>query len=83
MSLRTVTFRLPEETLLALDSVAEVQDRDRTYLLNEAISQYLSLHAYHREMIEAGLHQDEAGDLLDHEEIQKLTKGWTLAVDAH
>ncbi len=43
MPLRTVTFRVPEEKLLALDFVAEVQQRDRTFVLNEAVAQYLSL----------------------------------------
>ena len=82
MPLRTVTFRVPEEKLLALDSVAEVQHRDRSYLLNEAISQYLSLHAYHRELIEGGIRQDETGDLLDHADVQKLANNWAVAGNA-
>ena len=76
MALRTVTFRVPEEKLLDLDSVATVQQRDRTFVLNEALNQYLSLQEYHRELIEEGVHQDEAGDLIPHEEVVKKVAAW-------
>ena len=44
MPLKTITFRLPEEKLQELDTVAEVQQRDRSFVINEAVTQYLSLH---------------------------------------
>ena len=51
MALKTVTFRLPEEKLQALDSVAKLQQRDRSIVINEAVTQYLSLYDYHRALI--------------------------------
>ncbi|MGC2403366.1 MAG: CopG family transcriptional regulator [Acidobacteriaceae bacterium] len=72
MPLKTITFRLPEEKLRALDSVAEVHQRDRSFVINEAVAQYLSLHEYHRSLIEEGVRQDDAGDVVDHETVLKM-----------
>ena len=67
MPLKTITFRLPEEKLQELDTLAEVQQRDRSFVLNEAVTQYLSLHEYHRALIEEGIHQADAGEMIEHE----------------
>jgi predicted transcriptional regulator len=42
MPLKTISFRLPEEKLQELDTVAAVQQRDRSFVINEAVTQYLS-----------------------------------------
>ena len=52
---RTISFRLDEEKIEALDGLAESADRDRSYLLNEAVTNYLELHAYHAGLIKEGL----------------------------
>lgn len=77
MPLKTITFRLPEERLQELDSVAEVQQRDRSFVLNEAVSQYLSLHEYHRELIEEGLREENAGAVIDHDVLMSKAAGWS------
>lgn len=77
MPTKTITFRLPQDKLLALDSVAEAQQRDRSFVINEAVSQYLSLHEYHRELIEEGIRQDDAGALIDHQTLRKTAGSWT------
>ena len=66
MPLKTITFRLPEEKLHVLDKVADVQQRDRSFVINEAVNQYLSLYEYHRELIEEGIRQDDAGEVMEH-----------------
>ncbi len=75
MPLRTITFRLPEEKLQALDSVAHVQQRDRSFVINEAVTQYLSLYEYHRTLIEEGIRQDDAGEVVDHETVLNMVAG--------
>jgi predicted transcriptional regulator len=77
MPLKTITFRLPEEKLQALDSVADVQQRDRSFVINEAVTQYLSLHEYHRALIEEGIRQDDAEDVVDHETVRSMVAGLT------
>ncbi len=76
MPLKTITFRLPEERLQELDSVAEVQQRDRSFVINEAVSQYLSLHEYHRDLIEEGIREEDAGSVIDHEALMSKAAGW-------
>lgn len=78
MPLRTITFRLPEEKLQALDSVAHVQQRDRSFVINEAVTQYLSLYEYHRTLIEEGIRQDDAGEVVDHETVLNMVAGLIL-----
>jgi predicted transcriptional regulator len=77
MSTKTITFRLPEEKLQALDSVAQAQQRDRSFVINEAVTQYLSLHEYHRELIEEGIRQDDAGAVVEHQTLRSMAAGWT------
>jgi len=38
---RTVSFRIAEDKVAALDAIAKTMDRDRSYLLNEAVENYL------------------------------------------
>jgi predicted transcriptional regulator len=77
MSLKTLTFRAPEEKVTALDSIAAMQKRDRSFIINEAVDQYLSLQQYHLALIEEGIRQADAGDLIPHSEISKLAVNWS------
>ena len=43
---KTISFRADAEKIAALDSLAVAQDRPRSYLINEAITNYIQLHAY-------------------------------------
>ena len=69
MPLKVVTFRSPEEKVLAVDSLAQLQQRDRSFVINDALDQYLSLHDYHRQLIEEGIRQADAGQLSEHAEV--------------
>jgi predicted transcriptional regulator len=60
------------EAVESLDALAETMDRDRTYLLNEAVEHYLSLNAYHIKLIEKGLRAAAAGDFVPDAEVKKL-----------
>ena len=66
---KTITFRMPEETLQALDSTAQAHQRDRSFILNEAVANYLALEQYNLEMIEEGIRDDDAGRTIPHEEV--------------
>jgi len=77
MALKTVTVRIPEEKVKKLDSVARQQQRDRSFILNEAVDQYLSLQEYHLALIDEGIRADEAGDVIPHSEIEKMVASWS------
>jgi predicted transcriptional regulator len=65
----TVTFRMDGEKREALDRLAAALDRDRSYLLNEAVAAYLDVHAWQIAHIEEGLRQATAGDFADDAEV--------------
>lgn len=70
--LKTVSFRMPAETVDTLDALAETMERDRTYLLNEAVERYLELNEYHIRLIEKGLRAARAGEFVPDAEMKKL-----------
>ena len=76
MSLKTVTVRIPEEKVAALDSAAAHQQRDRSFILNEAVDQYLSLQEYHLALIDEGIRADDADNVIPHSEVVKMVASW-------
>jgi predicted transcriptional regulator len=72
---RTISFRLDEEKLEALDGLAESADRNRSYLLNEAVTNYLELHAYYASLIKEGLKAVGEGRTIETSEVRaRITK---------
>ena len=70
METQTLTFRTDRKKVKALDRLAQALDRDRSYLLNEAVDQYLSVHEYHLRQVREGLAQARAGKLIDYEQVR-------------
>lgn len=66
MDKQTLSFRIDSDKAGALDALAEALDRDRSYLLNEAVTAYLDVQHWHIEQIKAGLRQADAGTLIEH-----------------
>jgi RHH-type transcriptional regulator, rel operon repressor / antitoxin RelB len=62
MSRETISFRLESEKREALDAVASALDRDRSYIINEAIEAYLDVQRWQMEHIRKGLRQADAGE---------------------
>ena len=76
MGKTTITFRLDADKREALDTIAEVADRDRSYVLNEAIDAYLDAHQWQIEHIKKGLRQAEAGQFATEKEVAKAFARW-------
>jgi predicted transcriptional regulator len=76
MEKQTVSFRLGSEKVAALDSLAEAMDRDRTYLLAEAVQAYLEAQEWHLEQIRAGIAEADAGRVVDHRKVKAMTAKW-------
>jgi predicted transcriptional regulator len=70
MDKQTITFRADRKRVKALDRLARSLDRDRSYILNEAVEQYLSVHQYHLEQIEKGVDEARAGKLIDYDNVK-------------
>jgi predicted transcriptional regulator len=76
MGKTTITFRLGEEKKEALDAIAGIADRDRSYILNEAIDAYLDAHQWQIEHIKKGLRQAEAGQFASDREVARAFARW-------
>lgn len=72
----TVTFRLAPEKRTALDEIADGIDRDRTYVLNEAIDLYLELHRWQVAHILDGIKQADAEEFSPDDEVQAAFDRW-------
>jgi len=69
---RTISFRIPAKKVESLDELANEMDRDRSYLLNEAVEHYLRLNEHHIRLIKNGLRAAERGDFVPDAEMKKL-----------
>ena len=57
-----------------LDSIAKAMDRDRSYLLNEAVESYLSEQQRFIAMVKEGLEDVRAGRTISHEEVERMVE---------
>lgn len=71
---KTISFRARAEKIDALDSLAAAQDRPRSYLINEAIANYIELHAYQDALVRKGLEEMRKGRVVSHDEVVKRLK---------
>jgi predicted transcriptional regulator len=68
---KTISFRADAEKINTLDSLAAAQDRSRSYLINEAITNYIELHAYQDALVRKGLEEMRKRRAISHEEVVK------------
>jgi predicted transcriptional regulator len=68
---KTVSFRTVAEKIAALDTLAAAQDRPRSYLINEAITNYIELHSYQDALVRKGMDEMKKGRLVSHTQIVK------------
>lgn len=71
-SAKTISFRIDPDKVATLDSIAANMDRDRSYLLNEAVASYLEDHAHFAALVEEGLQASRESRLVDHEDVMRL-----------
>jgi predicted transcriptional regulator len=76
MEKQTISFRLESEKVSALDALADSLDRDRTYLLNEAVLAYLDTQQWQLEEIRAGIAEADAGRLIAHSKVKAMAARW-------
>ena len=71
---KTISFRADAEKIDQLDSLAAAQDRPRSYLINEAINNYIELHAYQDALVRKGLEELKKGHVVSHDEVMERIK---------
>jgi predicted transcriptional regulator len=70
MSKENITFRIDSDKKATLDAIAAGINRDRSYVLNEAIDAYLEMHQWQIEEILNGIAEAEIADFATDEEVQ-------------
>lgn len=76
MRRETVTFRVDADKKRALDAIAAGLDRDRSYVLNEAIRFYLEIYRWQVEHVKEGLRQANAGRFASESEVAGAFARW-------
>lgn len=76
MNKRTITFRVDARKTKALDAIAVGIDRDRSYVLNEAINNYLEVHQWQAAHIKEGIRQADAGKFAKDREVASAFARW-------
>jgi predicted transcriptional regulator len=72
-----VTVRLEKDAVEFLDTLGKHQDRDRSYLIKEAVASYISLHKWQIEEIKKAIAEADAGHFASEEEVEELFRKWT------
>ena len=68
---KTISFRAVTDKIAALDSLAAAQERSRSYLINEAITNYIELHAYQDALVRKGMEEMKKGRVVSHDDVVK------------
>ncbi len=74
----TISFRIESGMKGSLDAIAESLNRDRSFVINEAITHYVELHEWQVDHIKKGLEQADRGEFATEEEIQSVLKKYLI-----
>ena len=72
MANQTLTVRIEDEIRAALDAIAANLDRDRSYVVNEALSAYVEMHRWQIAHIQQGLGEADAGKFVSESAVNKV-----------
>jgi predicted transcriptional regulator len=72
MEKSNVTVRLEADTIALLDELARADDRDRSYLIKQAIDGYLRMRQWQIEEIRKAIAEADAGDFASDEEVDQM-----------
>ena len=78
--MKPTTVRIDENVIGRLDSLAKTQDRPRSYLINQALKQYVEYEEWVCQEVKAGLKEVERGEIATDSEVKAAFKKW--GVDA-
>lgn len=67
MSEEKITFRIDSDRKAALDPIAAEINRDRSYVLNEAVAAYLKMYQWQIEEIQKGISEADSEDFASEE----------------
>jgi predicted transcriptional regulator len=69
-----LSVRTEETTLEQLDRIAESLDRNRNWVINEAIRHYVEMHAWRLEHVKQGMADTDAGRSITTDDVRARIK---------
>jgi predicted transcriptional regulator len=81
MSKENITFRLDTEKRAALDAIAASLDRDRSYVLTEAVESYIEVHQWQIERIRKAVAEADAGQFASEDQVNTFFEKWAGGSD--
>lgn len=76
MRKETITFRVDARKKKSLDAIAAGMVRDRSYVLNEAIDNYLDVYEWQVAHVKEGVRQAKAGKFASDAEVAAAFARW-------
>lgn len=70
MNKQIVTFRIDSNKKAALDKIAAGMNRDTSYIINEALDNYLEMYQWQTDEIQKGIAEADAGEFASNEEVK-------------
>ena len=70
MSLKTTSVQLDDETLIRVDEIAQAMDKPRTWLIAEAVKQYIAHEEWFTLEVQEGIKAADENRLIDHHDIR-------------
>ena len=65
----SISIRMEEETISKINKIAELEDRDRSYIINKAVKEYLEYQEYILQQINEGIKDIEEGRVYSEKEV--------------
>ena len=72
MAKSTITVRISDEKRAALDAISSSVDRDRSYVVNDALDAFISTHRWQVEHIQEGLREAGRGEFVSAAKAKKV-----------
>ena len=72
-----VTCRLDSESVAFLDTLGAQLDRDRSYLIKNAVSRFIDVHRWQIEEIKQGIAEADRGEFVSEADMEASFARWT------
>ena len=72
----SVTFKLNQDDVAFLDKLAESSDRDRSYLIRQAVGDFIAAQKWQLEEVVAAMAEADRGEVLTDEEFRAEVQSW-------
>lgn len=78
---QVTSVRFDKNTLDQLDGIAKNQDRPRSWVIKEAVAQYLDYETWFAEQVQKGIEAVKNGDVVSHAEAKDRVRALGVEID--